>query len=254
MLFTRDVNPTDILKRVDMQVITNSQLDLLSDLNIYNLMLQHSDAYLNTGYIIPIDRLEGFCEVPDTYYITTPNDAVCVFIKAKSEPHNVVWDNKIAITVNVPTDSLVFLKIQGEQLTYDDDKILFIRCVPNKHDAVNVMFLDNYGLPQYATLEKGRYTISDSADATYKSYQGQLTYSANKQPLTAITVGDNNVNPEMRLFYSGLINSPVYSVLTEDKQLLECAITDGSVSADRFNKGFVVDAVLQLQTKDLHKI
>lgn len=258
MIFLRNIKPGNFLERMDLNTVTQSPDSMFRELNIYYTLL---NTDFTAPFILPVEQLNGFCEVPNTYTIQTPLKNICIYIgEAESDDIRCkfVWDNRTVLTVDIEKPSLVFLPIQGQTLAYgrNNDKILYIKCLPPFNRVANVMFTDNYGLPQVMSAELGQTNFSDSTEANFRSYNGEITYDIHKIPLTAITYGDNNIDYNLKEFYKGFVDSEVYSLMLDKGpiNLIECWVTEASLTAQRFNKLYALTSNLLINTEALNKL
>lgn len=256
MIFLRNIRPGNFLERMDLNTVTQSPDSMFRELNIYYNIL---NTDFTAPFILPVEQLNGFCEVPDTYTIQTPLKNVCVYIGEAENTDTVrckfVWDNRTVLTVDIEKPSLVFLPIQGQTLAYgrNNDKILYIKCLPNFNRRADIMFVDSYGLPQVMSAELGQTNFSDSVQSQFRAYNGEITYDIHKIPLVAITYGDNNISYDLKEFYKGFTDSEVYGLILDKSpvSLIECWVTEASLTAQRFNKLYALSSNLQINTEAL---
>ena len=261
MLYLRHLDADAILDTLDLELAHYDPMRERAEVKLYYSIMQ-SEQYL-PPYAIPVDHLYGFCEVPSRYWIHTCLKRICVFVKYNPESpvQRFVWKqpdgNDIIETLEIEQDSLVFLEIRGNILSYDNEKLLFIECQDTLKHPITVLFTDNYGLVQSINLETGQWNTSDTINGTFRSISGEIEYPLEKIPSNSLNIGLSGIKKELRDFVSGIVNSRIHSVLLpglEDGffiKSIDTSLFDATLDASSWTKQYDMTGVLSFNTRDL---
>lgn len=217
--------------------------------------------------IIPVKELDGYQETPERYWVRCNTPRICVFIKADIDnpTQRFEWtsensSDKIVLTTDITDDSLVFLQVEGDKLSYDSgNKLLYIECDPTFVHPITILFEDNFGVPQTIQLETGAWASSFNATNTFKSLSRDVEFALEKVATNTMTVGDNFIPRQLHLYLDGFINSKSYFVvcekgLTNETTLIETSVANPSLVANSFTKSYTLTGTLQFNTSDMPKL
>lgn len=270
MLYTRHIPEGDVLKVVDLDIVTYNPIFEKNSMELY-LMLLTIDG-VEPINAIKVDTLYGFGEVPDRYSIKTAIPATTLFVHGSEEEQRFVFSRKdmpgyeTVVTKLIPEDSIVFVRFQNiekdgetytpDTLAYDNGKLLTFECNRTYKCPIILAFTDNFGLLQTVMLETGAYSVSSKTENSFKSISGELSYPLDKTPITALTVGDSGIDRQYKQFYAGLSNSLIYKVLLFDRNTgeiksIDTTMSEASITAETFTKTYSFSGVCQFNTKDV---
>lgn len=264
MIFTRDLTNQSLLNVLDLEITSYDPIKELETLKLFYSFLAY-DKYIEP-VIIPVDHLYAFKEVPDRYVIQTTLKRIAIFVKANDESttQRFIWSNRYnnnekVFTLEIKQDSLVFIEVLGDVLSYaDGNKLIFVEPICNMNHPITLLFVDNFGLPQSTVLEIGSYVSSNEVTNKFKSISGELEYPLEIIPNNKMTIGNNQIPKELREFYAGLVNSRTMMVLLDSNvgndfiiKALPTVLSDASLNADNFTKHYNISGVLSFNTKDM---
>ncbi len=260
-IFTRNIEPNTVLKSLDMDMLSNDPVKMRSLANLYlNYMCYEEFSPLA---VVPVTEMFGFRPVAPRYWIYAPLRRICIYVEAilDSPVQRFVWTdrktgNETVLTQEITQDSIVFLEVQGDVLTYCNDKLLFIECPQKLKHPLTVAFIDNYGLFQAINLEMGAWSTTDETVNTFRSISREIEYPLEKIPLNELNVGLSAVPRELRDFLTGFANSLVHFAIFpqisdgDQTRTIDTAARDASVTSNNFTKTYSVAASLQFNTRD----
>lgn len=254
MIYTRNVKTNDVLNVVRLGTLTDNPIRQQLDLLQYAMFLE-TDT-LGPYFIVPVDELFGYAETPDRYWAQTNTNMICVYVEPKSDgSHNkFVWNDENALTIEIKSPSLLFLKVEGRKLSYesgDSEKLLFLECAPAFSNPIKIAFFDNYGVPQVISLQTGNYGVRNESTGKFRSLSSCIKYDVAKVPEITITAGDNSLPRGLNEFLTGFCNSESYVILTGNMPL-KTHILDINVAADSFTKRYSVGCSVQLEPESLN--
>lgn len=255
MIYTRHCPTGQVINTLDLKYLTQNVTSLQLYLGVYELFMKMDKII----YTYPVAKLDGYCDAPDRYWVRTANDVVCVLVHPDpdNEIQRFVWKkadgvNDIVVTEKITKESLVFLKIQSDTLSYEnDDKLLFIECSPTYKHPISIMFFDNFGLPQTVELETGEWETAIANVGTFRSITNEVQYPIDKLTSNSLTVGDTTIPRELSQFYSGLATSRAYKVLLDGYNTINTNIEQPQTVADSFTKTYSFTGVLKFDSKDI---
>lgn len=262
MLYTR--NATNLLESTDLGVATSSALDQETWLSVVHTFLNYTQNG-NEPIVLEQSSMDGFCEQPNDYTITTTTPRIAVFCpRTQYHEHNpqlFTWyseqeGTQTEIQCDISEgDSIVFLRIQGDKLVFND-KIVRIACAPPifKPSRLKVYFTDLFGLPQSMWLQLGGYTFGNETEDTISSYQGQRKYELGKHPFFNCPIGEGGISDNLKLFVDGLVASNGYIAENMGGEVFSASLLDMGASTDSFFGDISVSGVLQVRISDIDKI
>lgn len=260
-IFTRHIQENQVLGTLNLNIATRNpiQSQLLMKTYLSILAMKEFDPIL----VVPVDYLDGFCETPDRYWIHCNLRRVAVFVRRIPGVVNqrFVWKTPnqpdVVVTADITQDSMVFLEVQGQTLSYGKEKLLFIECQDNLVHPINIVFIDNFGLPQTVQLETGAWSTSCETTNTFRSISGEIEYGLEKIPYNALTVGQSAIKRELKDYYAGFVNSLSYAVMLNEigddylMKTIDTTLRDESLTSDSFTKQYAISGVLSFNTKDV---
>lgn len=256
MIYTRNVKPNNVLSTIRLSTLTDNPIRQQLDLLQYAMFLETD--MLGPYYIIPVSELFGYTETPDRYWTQINTNMVCVYVEPKldNSPNKFVWNDENALTLEIKSPSIVFLKVDGKKLSYesgDKEKLLFLECAPVFSAPIKIAFFDNYGLPQVIKLQTGNYGVRNESTGTFRSLSSCVKYDVEKIPEITLTAGDNSLPRQLNEYLTGFSNSEAYVILS-GKLPLKTHLLDINVSADSFTKRYSVGCSVQIEPEDLDTI
>lgn len=263
MIYTKQI-PNNILGTLN---LTQSTRNVLTENDRLNTWFTYLNAEGSNPIIIPVDDLDGYQETPERYWVRCNTPRVCVFVKADIDnpTQRFEWSSenssdKIVLTANITDDSLVFLQIEGDKLSYDSgNKLLFIVCDPTYIHPITILFEDNFGVPQTIKLETGAWSSSFNSTNTFKSLSRDVEFVLEKTATNVLTVGDNFIPRELMLFLDGFMKSKSHFVvgvsgLTNKTELIETSLVNPQLVANSFTKSYSITGTLMFNTNDVSKL
>lgn len=248
--FTR--NPENIINTLNLKYTKIDTLQTSSNLDIY---IQFMQAMKSMIMVLPVTMMDGYNPQPDRYWIRPCMDKIAIFVTGSDEEQRFVWKtegkNDIVLTKKIASDSIVFLLVQGDTLSYDNgNKLLFIECNEVYKHPIQLAFIDNFGLPQTCYLETGAWSSTAVSHNTFRSIEYDITYDLEKSAKNQLTVGDTSIPRELQLFFSGLVTSRAQRIIIGNKTA-ETSMSDITLNADSFTKLYNISGIINVNTIDM---
>lgn len=253
-VFTRRIPSGEVLNTLNLRYNTRNQITTGEEIELWYTMMR---AMTSNIFVWPITTMNGYQPTPERYWIRTSEKTIMLYVEAdENEPEQrFVWKTQgtddVVITYKITKDSIVFLKVQGDTLSYaGGNKLLFVECEPQYKHPIKIAFVDDFGLTQILQIETGEWSSTYSAEQTFKSISHDIKYDLGKTSTNILTVGDTSIPRELMLFYDGLIKSPAYKVV-EGKTIIDTHLSECELVANTFTKTYSVAGKLQFNTVDI---